>query len=66
MHGRVPAGCQREVDDHVHGDQVGHGVVVGPHGAQDALAGLATYVAKHSLACARARAACSRVSYLRR
>ena len=42
MHGGVPAGRQGEVDDHVHGDQVGHGVVVGSHGAQDPLSSLKT------------------------
>lgn len=40
MHGGVPAGSQGQVDDHVDGDQVGHCVVVGSHGAQDPLAGL--------------------------
>lgn len=42
MYGGVPAGRQGEVDDHVHGDQVGHGVVVGSHGAQDPLSSLKT------------------------
>lgn len=35
MDGRVPASSQREVDDHVHGDQIGHSLVVGSHGTQD-------------------------------
>lgn len=38
----VPAGSQGEVDDHVHGDQIGHRVVVRPHGAQDPLPCLET------------------------
>lgn len=42
MHGGVPARGQRQVDDHIHGDQVGHRVIVGPHGAQDALSRLLT------------------------
>lgn len=40
VHGSVPASSQREVDDHVHWNEVGHGVVVGPHGAQDPLSRL--------------------------
>lgn len=40
MNGRIPASSKGEVDDHVHGDQVGHSVVVGSHGAQDPLPGL--------------------------
>lgn len=40
MDGRVPASSQGEVDDHVHGDQIGHSVVVGSHGAQDPFSGL--------------------------
>lgn len=37
MHGSVPASSQGQVDDYVHRNQVGHRVIVGPHGAQDAL-----------------------------
>lgn len=38
----VPASSQGEVDDHVHGDQISHRLVVGSHGAQDALSSLNT------------------------
>lgn len=38
----VPAGSQGEVDDHVHGDQISHRVIVCPHGAQDPLPCLET------------------------
>lgn len=44
--GRVPASSQGEVDDHVHGDQVRHSVVVGSHGAKDPLPGLTSPVKK--------------------
>ena len=40
MHCRVPACGQGQVDDHVHRDEVCHGVVVGSHGAQDPLPSL--------------------------
>lgn len=43
----VPAGSQGEVDDHVHGDQISHRVVVCPHGAQDPLPRLETGNTKH-------------------
>lgn len=39
---RVPRRGQRHVDDHVHGNQVGHSVIGGPHCAQDPLTGLLT------------------------
>lgn len=42
VHGGVPASGQREVDDHVHWNEVGHGVIVGPHGAQDPFSRLET------------------------
>lgn len=38
----VPAGSQGEVDDHVHGDQISHCIIVGSHGAQDPLSSLNT------------------------
>lgn len=37
---RVPRRCQRRVDDHVHRNQVGHGVIGSPHCAQDPFTGL--------------------------
>lgn len=42
VHRRVPASSQRQVDDHVHRDQISHCIVAGPHGAQDALPRLIT------------------------
>lgn len=40
VYSSVPASSQGEVDDHVHGDQISHRVVVGSHGAQDPLPSL--------------------------
>lgn len=42
MYCSVPARGQGQVDDHVHRDQISHCIVVGSHGAQDALSGLIT------------------------
>lgn len=40
VHRGVPSGSQRQVYHHVYGNQIGHRVITGSHGAQDALPSL--------------------------
>lgn len=40
VHRGVPSGSQRQVYNHVYGNQIGHRIITGSHGAQDALPSL--------------------------